>query len=77
VPRQFRLGQLDAVRPAFQIKQRLARWLLISQDRARVSQFPVTQEFLGLMLSVRRAGVPRAAGQLQNVSSFSAGGVNL
>ncbi|MBD2104113.1 Crp/Fnr family transcriptional regulator [Leptolyngbya sp. FACHB-261] len=47
------------------IEERLARWLLMSQDRVQSDEFPLTQEFISHMLGVRRAGVTVAAGDLQ------------
>jgi CRP-like cAMP-binding protein len=53
------------------IAPRLARWLLMSQDRAGNSQFRVTHEFLAYMLGVRRVGVTVAAGALQRQGLIS------
>lgn len=47
-----------------EISPRLARWLLMSQDRAHDDCFPMTQEFLSSMLGVRRVGITTAAGDL-------------
>lgn len=47
------------------LEQRCCRWLLMTYDRMQSNEFPLTQEFLAMMLGVQRPGVSLAAGALQ------------
>ena len=61
------------------VDARLARWLLMTNDRLGTKEFPLTQEFLSHMLGVRREGVSKAAGALQaaKLISYSRGMITL
>jgi len=53
------------------LQERLARWLLMAHDRAESDVLPLTQEFLSMMLAVRRPGVTTAAHILQQTGAIS------
>ena len=61
------------------IEQRLARWLLMADDRIDGGELPLTQEFLSIMLGVRRAGVTTAVQELerQGLIATRRGGITL
>jgi CRP-like cAMP-binding protein len=61
------------------VEARLARWLLMTQDRLQSNQFLLTQEFLSHMLGVRRVGVTKAARTLQQdkLIKYSRGNISI
>ena len=59
------LMQTAACNRLHSLEERCCRWLLMAHDSALSDTFPLTQEFLAMMLGVQRAGVSIAASFLQ------------
>lgn len=59
------IAQCAACNRAHDVDGRLAKWLLMCQDRSETKDLELTHEFIGTMLGVRRAGVTVAAGVLK------------
>jgi CRP-like cAMP-binding protein len=57
--------QYTACNAVHKVEQRLARWLLLAEDRVGTQEFALTQEFLAMMLGVSRPAVTVVAGTLQ------------
>lgn len=61
----IQVAQYAACNVLHQIRQRCARWLLMTHDRVGADAFSLKHDFLSRMLGVRRAGVSVAAAGLQ------------
>ena len=57
--------QSTACNAVHTVEQRLARWLLLAHDRVGKDDFPLTQEFVAMMLGATRPTVTIVAGTLQ------------
>jgi CRP-like cAMP-binding protein len=61
------------------VEQQLCRWLLLSYDRLQSNKLVMTHNLIANMLSVRREGISKAAGQLQQreIISYIRGTITL
>lgn len=61
------------------VEQRLARWLLMAEDRVKEELLPITHDFLATMLGTDRPSVSLAAGALQKakVIEYARGSVRI
>lgn len=66
----LQIAQIAACNRLHEIEQRLARWLLMCQDRVGSEYLPVTHEFLAQMLGTGRPSVSLAAGILQKAGTI-------
>jgi len=66
----LQIAQIAACNRLHEIEQRLARWLLMCQDRVNSEYLPVTHDFLAQMLGTGRPSVSLAAGILQKAGTI-------
>ena len=65
---RMQISQTAACNRLHEVEQRLARWLLLTQDRIETGFIPMTHDFLAIMLGTDRSSVTEAAGVLQKQS---------
>jgi CRP-like cAMP-binding protein len=61
----IQIAQTAACNRFHVVTQRMARWILMTRDRVNSNEFRIPQEFLALMLGVRRVGVSAAMSVLR------------
>jgi len=61
----MQVAQTAACNRLHEVQQRLARWLLLAQDRLSSPTVPITHDFLATMLGTDRPSVSLAAAELQ------------
>ena len=64
----IQIAQTAACNRFHVVTQRMARWMLMTRDRVNSNEFRITQDFLALMLGVRRVGVSAAMSDLRKRS---------
>lgn len=77
--RGMQVAQTAACNRLHDIGQRLARWLLMTQDRVDSGSLPITHDFLATMLGTDRPTVSLAAGVLQRkkIIEYTRGAVKI
>jgi CRP-like cAMP-binding protein len=68
----IQMGHTALSNNSLRIEQRLARWLAMCHDRLDGNELPLTHEFLGIMIGVRRASVTEAIQNLEDKKIVSA-----
>jgi CRP-like cAMP-binding protein len=71
--------QSTACNAVHSVEQRLARWLLMARDRMQSDDFPLTQEFVAMMLGASRPSVTIVANTLQRAGliTYRRGQINI
>ena len=75
----LQVTQIATCNRLHEVDERLARWLLMTQDRVESDSLPLTQDFMAQMLGTRRSSVTVAAGTLQKAGliSYTRGSVTI
>lgn len=68
----IQISQTAVATASMTVRERLARWMLMSHDRVDGDELPMTHEFLSLMLTVRRPGITEAVQALEATGAIAA-----